>query len=628
MTFLSGAALWLMGLAGVVTVVYFLKRQAKIQPVSTLFLWKGIERRPKSALRLRWTQLLLLIVQLFALTAIVTGMAQPVIFTASSGVGKLAIILDSSGSMRAQLPSESITRYQKAVEIAHDVLRSNPAAETMIIQAQEQSNILSAPTSDHGELHRALNGSKASFQAGAEINQLFSLLESQATRNFERIVYVTDTMPELDVALFGWDLRIVGDRDSQNVALTEFSIRSQPNGSGYDLYLEASNSSDNFINVPLRIEADGQILHEDELQFAPRESRAETFETSIPFATRFTATLDTDGIEDDWSEDDVRYASTPRPQPWRILWVGPNNSFFDSLFEAFEGIQISRSEQWGDGLATESFDIVIVHRLDIPKPKAGRYLLIGASVGDQVIWNGNSTLIIDESVIAEIDHTILRNLDPTSWRFISIKEVAADERGKILLSLAGYPLLYTYDRPGLHFAYIGAELEQSNLVLSLDFPILMLRLFNWLAPRAEDRTTLTAGEEIPFYDIDGDSLQLVAPDGSSCDPSVFQSNCGLIEQPGFYRIHEEGAETAVYAANPSAAESVWESAVAVDGTSPIGNGVTARGAFGINSAADLKATTSIWPYLLALGSALMFLELLIFERSFFSLSRLFRRSSI
>jgi hypothetical protein len=627
MTFLSGAALWLMGLAGVVTVVYFLKRQAKTQLVSTLFLWKGIERRPKSALRLRWTQLLLLIIQLFALTAIVTGMAQPVIFTPSSGVGKLAIIIDSSGSMRAELSSEATTRYLKGVEVAYEVLSANPAAETMVIQAQAKSEILTPPTSDHGSIRRSLNDSEPSFQGNADLNHLFSLLQSQSIRNFEYIVYITDEMPEINVALYGWDLRVIEDADAQNVALTDFAIRAQPDGSGYDLYLEAFNSSDQFIGVPLRIEADGQILREEEIEFAPRESVAKTIQTSIPFATRFTATLVTAEIQDNWNEDDVRYATSPQPRPWEILWVGPENFYLDRLFEGLDQVQISRIDQWNDALVSESFDLVIVHRVSVPKPQAGRYLLIGGSIGEQIVWEGSSTLLTNEPVIAEVDHDILRNLDPTGWRFLSVKEIAADPQGKVLLSLASQPLLYVYDRPGLQLAYIGAELDASNLVLSLDFPILMLRLFNWLAPRAEDLTTLNVGEEIPVYDVDGEGIELVDPAGSICEPSSSQPECGLIDQPGFFQVINSGFESAVFAANPQAEESVWKTDIDQTGQGSNTSGTPPVSGFSGALIEDLKASTSIWPYLLALGSILMFLELLIFERSFFSLNKLFKRSS-
>ena len=113
MSFLAGTSLALLGLAGLVAVVYFLKRQARLENVSTLFLWKGLEKQPRSALRFRWTTLLALFLQLIALAAIVVGLAQPIIFSASAGVGKLAILLDSSGSMHASNENSNQTRTKR-----------------------------------------------------------------------------------------------------------------------------------------------------------------------------------------------------------------------------------------------------------------------------------------------------------------------------------------------------------------------------------------------------------------------------------------------------------------------------------------------------------------------------------
>src|SRR5574337_1185007 len=131
MTWVSPAAFWLSALAGAIITIYFLRRRAPAYRVSALFLWSGREERPHSFLRLLWTRIGLLLLQLAALTLLVVALADPVVYAPSAGARMMAIFLDGSASMRGRLSSG--TRYEQAVRQTLELLAQNPEAQVVIV---------------------------------------------------------------------------------------------------------------------------------------------------------------------------------------------------------------------------------------------------------------------------------------------------------------------------------------------------------------------------------------------------------------------------------------------------------------------------------------------------------------
>jgi len=617
MSFLSGWALWLLSLGAVITVIYFLKRQAQPVPVSTLFLWQGAERRPKSALRLRWTQLLALFLQLLALILLVVGLARPVVYTSAGGVRTLAVMLDGSASMRARLP-QGPTRYERALEEALKLIEANPAAEVAVISAQAHSSLLVPLTRDHTQLRRALRRSEPTYQGDAEISDLISLLQSQSPQGFDRVVYFTDHLADLDVGALGWEINIIGrEGGSENLAITRFSVRAQPDGSGYDLFLEIWNSHDQAFELPLEIRADGKLIEKRQVKLAARASTPFSFGYSGPPASRFTADLVTQDLRDDWSEDNVRYASLPQPRPWKVLLVGEPNFYLERFLKLSGWADLTLQAGWDEGLITDEYDLIILSDAQPLAPMAGRFLLINTpfppwiELGEEIDARGLS-------VEVTADHPLIADIDPAEWRLLRARKTEVAPGGKVILTVGEVPLLYLYETAGLRLAYLGVELDASNLGLSIDFPILMYRLLFWLAPRAEEETQVEIGAELPLGRFEG-PLRVTGPDGRSCQYLSEDVRCGLVDRPGFYEISRNGTSE-IYVANPPSQESYldFSGASYPDRSEGRSIGVTP------SSAEELRAARSLWPYLLGAGILLLILELLYFDRSLFMLRPLRR----
>ncbi|MBI1729974.1 BatA domain-containing protein [Candidatus Acetothermia bacterium] len=614
MTFLSGIALWLLGLGAIITFIYFLKRQARVQPVSTLFLWQRIEQRPQSALRFQWTQLLGLILQLLALTAIVVGIAQPVIYSASGGVGRMAILLDGSASMRALMPSEKITRFERAVQRAQGLLDENPAAEVTLVEAQTHSAILVPPTHDHSFIRKALSDARPTYQGNADSGELLSLLQSQSSTGYDQVVLISDQAAKPQQQQLGIDVEsVLGDESSENIALTDFSVREQPNGKGYDFYLQAWNSSSDAVNVPLDIEADGKSVQSDVITIPAHGSLSRTFSSSLRYADEFRAKIDTTALPDDWSDDDVRYATSPQPPPWKILWVGKINFYLESFLQNSGEVDLTEKATLDEAGDLNRYDVVLLNQVDLSDAQAGagHYLAFGGSFGSYILSKSIHDLT-SGAVDVQKDDPLLQGMDPTAWRLLHIPDAAVDPKGEVLLSSESLPFLYIYEKPGLRLSYIGADLEASNLVLSIDFPILIYRLLSWLSPRSGESTTLTAGDELPLSSLEN-IKSIVDPQGKTCQYNSSASQCGSLGEIGFYQATRADGEAVTFAANADPTESIWEDASDAAATAVTPTSSQQAGSLGDTPQA-LKAAIPVWPYLLAIGLILLLAELFTFHR--------------
>ncbi len=623
MIFLAGWALWLLSLGLIVAVIYFLKRQALPVSVSTLFLWRGIEQTPKSALRLHWTHLLGLFLQLLALAALITGLAHPVIYTSARGGPTLAILIDGSASMRTMIAPEGPTRYQVAVDSILELLSSSPTAIITLIQAQDHSILLSSPTSDQARLRSVLTDSGPTYQGDARPSQLISLLQSQAPNGFDRVVYFTDHSPPFDETALGWEVQLVrGEASPQNLAITRFSVREHPNRSSYDLYLEAWNSSDEWQRVPLELTADDQLIDARWIELAPRQVSSFVFNYDGSRLSRLTARLVTDTVRDDWTDDNIRYASPPEPRPWKILWVGDSNFYLERFLRLSGQTDLVTRTAWDDTILTSDYDAILLNQTELPKPMSGRFLLLQSSAPPWV--RAQETVPTDDmGVEVKLDHPMLAGIDPKDWRLLRISEAQVDPRGVALLTVGEIPLLYLYETTGLRLVYLGADLGASNLGLSVDFPILMYRVLSWLAPRAEEERNVEIGQELPLIGVEG-PVRITDPQSRSCDFPSEETRCGLVEQPGFYELSRNGT-VQIYAANTPSEESL---SLPTDAKRSDLSVPAQRESPSLPSIAERNVAHGLWPYLLVAGLFLLILELLYFDRSLFHLPipRLRRRA--
>ncbi|HED03576.1 MAG TPA: VWA domain-containing protein, partial [Candidatus Fraserbacteria bacterium] len=558
MSWLNPGALWLLGLSGLITAIYFLRRRARAYPVSALFLWSGSQERPHSFLRWLWSHIGLLLLQLAALALLVGALADPVLYAPGRGARLLAIFIDGSASMRARLGSGGETRYQQAIAQATALLTDNPIARTVIIQAESHPRLLAGAKSSRAEALSALRASGPTYEGNADPAELLELLRSQAPESrFEQIVLFSDHIPRARLPE-SWQLRLVATaRSPGNLALTGFSVRRQPDGHGYDLFVKVENASAKARQVSLDISLDDRTILHKILSLAAGERLSDSFNYQGAInpgeGLRFRASLSPLPGEV-FVADNRRYALPPQRRPPRVLWVGPDNRLLQGALRALFQARLTRVKSLPSGSDAAGYDLIVAYKTSLPPLASGHLLLLDAaypplvSLGEEQPagkWQAERS-------------PLLAAVRPEEIFVAKVRATELSPQGQTLLRAGQWPALYVYEAPGLRLAALpfSPDLDNSNLLLTVDFPILISHLIEWLEPQRERSVQLTSGSELPLQELSSGTVQVIGPAGAQCSyPGPDQAvPCGQAEQPGFYTL-KNGSAALEFAVNLPASES-------------------------------------------------------------------------
>ena len=161
MSFLSPFALLLGTLAVPLLLLYFLKVRRRQMRVSSLLLWApALRDREASTFFQRLQRDPLLILQILALLALTAALARPAMNVMGQGAKRVAIVMDSSASMKATDVSPS--RFVQAQRAALGLLgRLGEGAEVMVIEAGVQPKVLVPFTREHDRVSSAIRSMEA-----------------------------------------------------------------------------------------------------------------------------------------------------------------------------------------------------------------------------------------------------------------------------------------------------------------------------------------------------------------------------------------------------------------------------------------------------------------------------------
>src|ERR1700674_3013105 len=156
MSFLSPLALAVFALSLPLVLLYFLKVRRREQTVPSLLLWEpALRDREASAFFQRLQRDPLLILQILALLALTVALARPAVTVMGQGAKRVAIVMDTSASMKATDVSPS--RFVQAQRAALGLLgRLGEGAEVMVVEAGVQPKVVVPFTREHDRVASAL----------------------------------------------------------------------------------------------------------------------------------------------------------------------------------------------------------------------------------------------------------------------------------------------------------------------------------------------------------------------------------------------------------------------------------------------------------------------------------------
>lgn len=514
MIFLNLWAFGLLGLAGVIALLYFLRRREESLTVSALWLWRKETERPRSALSFLWTKIWLLLLQIAALGGLAFALAAPTLPHEFFGGGTLAIIIDGSASMQTR--DGSTTRYERAIALAIEKIERSRPARVTVIQAQREPRLLASLTEDQARAIAALKGSRPTLQADASGNRLLQMLRSQGElQNFREIFYVSDRPPSTSLEIpLTW--KQVG-QPSKNLAVTGFAARQAPEAAlGISLWARAENFSDEPLEGLFKFYAEETELFSEPVRLGPEEARDLEALSLSSSARRFTAKLE---VADDFALDNARYFVMPTRAQLRILWLGERNFFLERALGILATLAIESQEGFTETVDIESYDLVIANGIELPPLGTGRFLLINSSFGSLIQFSEGFAEPAPLRLL-QAAHPLVQNVNLEHIQPLRLQRVQLASRVQTLVESDGHPLIASYATGRLRVVYLGVGLRESALVLTPSFPIFVQNIAHWLLPELAQPVERFVSDEAPALGFTGDDAQAWAVNLDSSESQI------------------------------------------------------------------------------------------------------------
>lgn len=578
MSFQNPAAFYLLLGALLILLLHFLRSRERRREVSALFLWEGLPGDPQSkAAQFRQHIDPLLLLQLGILVALTLALTQPLLPISRQSVSGLAVVIDGSASMRTQTDNGT-TRYQEAIEEAIASLAEYPADKTVLIQFSEHSQLLAHPA-ESSDLDTVLRDSSPTWYADGTSEGLLTMLGSVGgVEQFDRIVVLADQQimglpPQAELLLFD---------EGGNVGITAFSVRQNVTDYGMSAFVEILNNTASYVDTQIRI-SDGENQTTLSLMLPPDSIEQYTIPFPNSRGSIFTATLD---YPDALDADNQRFFALDRPIDVRIFWIGERNRYLLAALRASAPV----TEVADISLA----DLVIVNQTQVPSIEQGVVLLLQSGM-DQVLALGELREVGD-IVASSPNHPLLRSVDATDFRIRQIAEAHFEVPYETLLESDGYPILVEVSDPPRRLFFLMANLMDTNLPITVDFPILIRNLANELV-RIPAELSFEAPEVGDFITLQGRGIIQSLTD-SQDQPIAYSEALSTFAppEPGIYTLRTDKGAFAL-TVNVPASETVLTTDVSLSSTR--------------TATEQSESLYPLWPMLLVIAVLLLLIEIVL-----------------
>ena len=471
-TFAAPQCAWFLLLPAGIVALYLLRRKYLPKQVPSTFLWKAAVRdhaANKPLQRLRKN--LLLPVQFLAGLVLALSLMQPNL--TGGAASRTVMIFDLSGSM--QTVSEGKSRLEEAKDRAEEILDGLPPGEevTVLAAGTEVRQVLNGST-DREDIRRAVR-SLVCGRNGADLAKAVSLAEAirrEETDRGTRIIVFSDTyVPETGVAAVNTG-RGEENRGIYVLAAEENSAYARLCNFGGDCTLTVS------------CEADGKLCEAKEVEIPAGETAGVTFSVPAGAAKVEVRIRETDALAADNRAETAVLHSTER-----TVALTEDNLFLESALQVRPDLRIIRTG--GETLSETEADLYIYGTSPLVFSVNPMQTAFSWPEEDREM---DGTLSVEDTPMTE--GVTLRNVTLRSCRPLTGGRAAVRSGNDVLAA-------YTDTE-----AVLGFRLQDSNLPLKYDFPVLVQNILNMLIPR----TAAEIPETEPPMDPAESDVRAVAQD--------------------------------------------------------------------------------------------------------------------
>lgn len=616
MSFLSPSAFWLSLLLPALVLLYMLKLRRQEVLVASTYLWKrSLEDLHANAPFQRLVKNLLMFAQLLALAVLVFAAAKPTLAGRLGSGRTLALLIDTSASMRSSDVAPS--RLDAALAAARRLVEGLEAGDRCLLVAfGSKPRILASLTDEKAVLLAALKSVPPTDTEGSAREALLiagSVLRGH--RNASVILLGDGGASGLDAPLpDGIEVRYlkVGER-ARNAGITALDARPYAQEEGrYQVFVETRGTG--IAQGRLSLFADGGLVDARRVAWEAGRPGATFFEVKAGADTRIRAVLD---VEDDLAVDNEAFLVLSERPRRRILLVGEGNYFLERLLNLDPGYDlftIKPAEYAAQAAAGAGggYDLTVFDRWAPPALPPGGHLLIHAVPPIEGFKNLGT---LEHPLVTDWKraHPLMRFANFSNLQVRKAIRWEHPAWAVPLLESSGGPLILMAERGPVRAAVVGFDLlGDTDWPFRLSFPVFIHNAIRTLGGGdGTEMRGLRTGETLVVRRPPGGaapSCTVESPDGRKVVLAFDAEGTATFADtltPGFYAVETEGTTRHYGASLRSARET---------DTAPAEEGTLARAGTPMASGRAALEPRSSWGWFAVAALALLLLEWAMYHR--------------
>ncbi|MCX7796109.1 MAG: BatA domain-containing protein [bacterium] len=469
MSFLSPIYFLFLIAIPIVIFLYLLRTRRQILIVPSIYLWK---RYTKEELRYsvfkKFLKDILLILQILTIILLTLGLVKPAIF--SSVIARnVVFIIDTSCSMQAKdiKPTRFDLAREKALEKVDALGRGTSIS---VFASDSKTKFLLDYTTDKRLVKEVIKRLYPTDTEG-DIGETLSYIE-KLNKKPDLIYVFTDGAfeenipPNLNIELLTFS------KDDNNAGITDISARDTGIKGEKEIFIKVKNFSKNKKSIPLQVWEGERLIETDSLDLNPKEERI-----VIVGPKRFSGIVKAMIYPNDLlSTDDKAYLTFPRVKP-SVLLVTKENPYLEIALSLADISILDKTDSFNLEMLSK-YDIVIFDGTAPNDILPGNYIFIGKIPSN-----------IPLQVVDITERPTIIRVDATSpiMRFVNLNDmtikravVFESSQGKSLIKVKDGSILWSYEGNLGRIVTFGFYLEESSLIESPSFPILVKNIIGWL----------------------------------------------------------------------------------------------------------------------------------------------------
>lgn len=635
--------------------LYFLRLRRLPKPIASTLLWmKSIEDLRANAPFQRLRASLLLFIQLLIIILLVLALMQPQIESSGRTGGRRVFLIDNSASMQSTDSEDSVTRLQKAKELAIGRIQElhgggllgGMPGEVMVIAFADGAEVMCPFTDSSRKAISAINSirptdGRTSIAEAMQLSRAFTTNPNpdQADRPVKEPaileLFSDGRIQDLDGEVLRAGERVIynviGSPEADNLGIISMAAdRPYDQGDQVQVFASIANYNPDPADCTVQMSVNGTIRAvtpepvqipaaqvNDQGVFIPGIEQV----VFLPFEQPRNAIIEVALLrEDDLAVDNTCVLVTPPERSLSVVLVEGRSTVVKWVLDAMplRSLDLISGSEF-DAMVAEGelpeWDVIVLDGHVPSEIPPGHYLSIGPTPPVEGFNQyGTAEQVFVQSI--KQDHPLLRAVNLDRLYVGSMNKLAPNSEIEVLAESVEGPLIMSIDRGGLRMVHVSFDLLESNWPRLRSFVNFVANALPWIATTGEaasyeglttadvitSRVPLAAQDvTIELPDGERESLLLTTPGSVSWGPPA---------RTGLYTLRWSMPGSDEEMAKEFAVNLVNEPEGHVQADEELEFSVDlVQGRFGAQ-----QIWRSLWPWLIGVAIAMLMIEWLIYNR--------------